>query len=373
MFRTILALSYLIPNIYLFLRLWQFYIPKKYRVWYSVIYAILFIIYPLTRFAGRNTPAALMQILETTSNYLLPFFLYLFLFVLLADILLLINSIVRIVPAELTRERSLRFSILLVIISLSVVVVTAGIINFNTIRTSEYRIEVPGKSSGATGVRIAFVSDFHIEESTPKWFVEKFVNRIRDLEPDLMLFGGDIIESYEGDENMEPFERLIGSIKTTYGVYGVLGNHEHYSPQGKRSFFSRAGIEILADSVVMIDSSFFLAGRHDSHTRTRKSIEELMSTIPDSLPVILMDHRPTEIDLISRTSADVVFSGHTHHGQMFPINLITNRIYELSHGYMKKGETHFFVSSGIRLWGPPVRTTAKSEIMVVDITFTRAD
>ena len=91
--------------------------------------------------------------------------------------------------------------------------------------------------------------------------------------------------------------------------------------------------------------------------------------MPDSFPVILIDHRPTEIEQISKTSADVVFSGHTHNGQLFPINLITRRIYELSYGYMRKGKTHFFVSSGIRLWGPLVRTTAKSEIMVIDISF----
>jgi predicted MPP superfamily phosphohydrolase len=73
------------------------------------------------------------------------------------------------------------------------------------------------------------------------------------------------------------------------------------------------------------------------------------------------------MEQISKTSADIVFSGHTHNGQLFPINLITHCVYELSHGYMKKRSTHFFVSSGIRLWGPPVRTTGKSEILVVDV------
>jgi predicted MPP superfamily phosphohydrolase len=92
-----------------------------------------------------------------------------------------------------------------------------------------------------------------------------------------------------------------------------------------------------------------------------------MRTIPDSLPVILMDHRPTEIEQISKTSADIVLSGHTHNGQLFPINFITRSVYELSYGHMKKGDTHFFVSSGIRLWGFPVRTTGKSEIMVINV------
>ena len=250
-------------------------------------------------------------------------------------------------------------------------VVIAGIINFNTIRTTKYKITIPGKLSGISHLRIAFVSDFHLQEGTSIHFVEKFVAKIDSIKPDLMLFGGDIVEGDRKDENMECFERLFSSITTRYGVYGVLGNHEYYARQDKGSFFSRAGIEILSDSVVIVDSSFILAGRNDSHTTTRKSVEEIMRTIPDSLPVILIDHRPTEIDQISRTSADVVLSGHTHNGQLFPINFITRSVYELSYGYMKKGETHFFVSSGIRLWGPPVRTTGKSEIMVIDIAFTR--
>jgi len=90
----------------------------------------------------------------------------------------------------------------------------------------------------------------------------------------------------------------------------------------------------------------------------------------DLLPVILVDHRPTEMDQVSKTAVDVQLSGHTHNGQLFPINLIIKTMYELSWGHQKLGNTHFFVTSGIRLWGPPVRTTGKSEIMVIDVKFT---
>jgi len=86
--------------------------------------------------------------------------------------------------------------------------------------------------------------------------------------------------------------------------------------------------------------------------------------------MILVDHRPTELDNVAGTSVDIQLSGHTHNGQMFPINLITGKIYTLSWGYRKIGNTHFFVTSGIRLWGPPVRTVGKSEIMIINITFT---
>jgi predicted MPP superfamily phosphohydrolase len=371
MFHTILTLSYIIPNIYLFARIWQLFIRKGQRIYYVLIYLLLFLVYPVSNFFHEGGTVLAARVLSGIADYLLPFFLYLFLFVLLLDLLLLINLLFRIVPHDKIKSRACWSYGLPVIVCCSLAVVVAGTINFNTIRTTEYQITIPGKSSGTSHLRIAFVSDFHLQEGTSIHFIEKFVAKIDSIKPDLMLFGGDIVEGDRRDENMEPFEKLFSSIKTRYGVYGVLGNHEYYARQDKGSFFSKAGIEILSDSVVIVDSSFILVGRNDSHIRTRKSIEEIMRTIPDSLPVILIDHRPTEIDQISRTSTDVALSGHTHNGQLFPINFVTRRVYELSYGYMKKGETHFFVSSGIRLWGPPVRTTGKSEIMVIDIAFTR--
>lgn len=165
-----------------------------------------------------------------------------------------------------------------------------------------------------------------------------------------MLYGGDIVEGYRQDEKMEYFEDLLRGIKAGLGVYGVLGNHEHYARQDRGDFFIKSGIEVLPDTFVVADNSIIIAGRNDSHESTRKSAEELMRVVPDSLPIILLDHRPTEMEQISKTSADIVFSGHTHNGQLFPINLITHCVYELSHGYVKKRSTHFFVSSGIRLW-----------------------
>ncbi len=307
--------------------------------------------------------------LNAFANYLLPFFLYLFLLVLLTDLLLLINLVLKLVPRERIKKVLLHGEALLAIICLSITIVIAGIINFNTIRISGYRITVPARSSDIKKLRIAFVSDFHMQDKTPLRFVEKFVEKTVTLNPDLMLYGGDIVEGDREDETMEKFETLLRSIRTNYGVFGVLGNHEHYARQDTGSFFSKAGITILRDSVVFFNNSFILAGRNDSHINSRKSVDELMKSIPDSLPVILVDHRPTEINKVSKTHVDIQLSGHTHNGQLFPINLITKKVYELSWGHRKIGNTDFFVSSGIRLWGPPVRTTGKSEIMVIDITF----
>jgi predicted MPP superfamily phosphohydrolase len=369
MFHTIITLAYIIPNIYVFLRVWKLFISKGNKLYYTLIYFFFALIYPVSNLFPEESLGFLPVLFSIISNYLLAFYLYLFLSVLVIDILLLLNWLLKIIPSEKLRSTHTRITGLFVIIFFSLTVVIAGIINFNTIRISEYKIEIPAKSSGIKNLKIAFVADFHLQEGTNIHFVERFTKNISDIKPDLMLFGGDIVEGDRQDENMAVFEKLISDIKTKYGVFTVLGNHEYYAGQDKGSFFDKAGMKVLCDTVIVIDSSFVLSGRNDSHFRTRKTINQLMKSIPDSLPVILIDHRPTEIDEVSKTTVDVQLSGHTHDGQMFPINLITRKVYELSQGYRKIRNTHFFVTSGIRLWGPPVRTSGKSEIIVLHINF----
>jgi uncharacterized protein len=371
MFHTIITLAYIIPNIYVFLRIGKLFINKGYKIYYTVIYLLLASFYPLSNQVNFGNAGILKAIFSTIDNYILPFYLYLFLSVLVFDIFLLINYIFKFVPAERFNSTRFKVSCLSAILLTSAGVVVAGIINFNTIRTSEYHLEIPGRSSGINHLRIAFAADFHLKDATSVTFVKRFVKNIEDINPDIMLFGGDIVEGDREDGNLLVFENLLKIIKPKYGVFTVLGNHEYYAGQDKGSFFDKAGMKVLCDTILSIDNSFRLGGRYDSHFRTRKSISDFLKSDSDSLPLIVIDHRPTEILEVSKTNADIHLSGHTHNGQLFPINLITRSVYELSWGHRKMGNTHFFVTSGIRLWGPPVRTTRKSEIMVIDVSFTR--
>jgi len=369
MFHTLITLAYTLPGLYLFIRIWQLFIPTKYRFLYIAVFLLIFAIYPLGNLVGEDGSGFFYSAVSLTANYLLPFFLYVFLLVLLTDLFLLLNRAFGFIPRQKLKDRFFMMKGFVVIIFLAALIVIAGIINFNTIRTTEYKISVPGRASQLKNLKIAFVSDFHLQEGVSVRFVERFVKKVEDIKPDLMLFGGDIVEGDRQGENMVHFEKLLSGIRAKYGVYGILGNHEHYSRQEQGSFFRKSGIEIITDTVIIKDHLFSLTGRNDAHIRNRISAEDITKMAPDSLPLIMADHRPTEIDQISKTKTDIVLSGHTHHGQLFPINLITRRVYRLSYGYLKEGNTHFFVSSGIRLWGFPVRTTARSEIMVVDAEF----
>jgi predicted MPP superfamily phosphohydrolase len=131
---------------------------------------------------------------------------------------------------------------------------------------------------------------------------------------------------------------------------------------------------MLADEGLRVGDNFYVVGRNDASSArysggSRKNINELLSGVDKSLPVILLDHQPLELGKSEAAGVDIEFSGHTHRGQLFPNEYITNRLFELDWGYLKKGNLNAFVSSGIGTWGPPVRIGSKSEIVNIKVNF----
>lgn len=366
MFQLYITLGYFIPAIYLFLRIWHLFISKGYRFLYSIAFVAIAAIAPLARY-WRSGPEFIREALTMVSGYLVPFFLYLFLAVLVFDLFLLLNLAFKVLPRTTRKSYRFRLYTFMGLFFLSIVIVIGGAINLNTIRVSQYQIEIPRKDSPISHLRIAFVADLHIDKHLKLNFVKQYVGKVNALNPDIVLYGGDIVEG-RWDENVSTeIIETLKTVKSKYGTYGILGNHEYYGSDHPGRFYPEVGIELLHEKVIKVNRSFYLAGRDDDLADHRKSLKDLLKNIPDNLPVIVMDHRPTQLQEASRTKTDIQFSGHTHNGQMFPINLFLKRMYELSWGYKKIRDTHFFVTSGLRLWGPPVKTAGKSEIMVVDV------
>ena len=194
-----------------------------------------------------------------------------------------------------------------------------------------------------------------------------------DIQPLYFMDGAAAQEMLEKDRaqlksKMADCEAQFRRLRPKYGVYGIPGNHDLHGA-GSKTFFDGAGIHLLQDTVEEIGNAFYLVGRNDGRSGGRKSIRELLRDCDRSLPIIVLDHRPTDLDNVSLSGADILLSGHTHNGQLFPVNLIAKRYYELSWGYKLKKETHVFVTSGIQVWGPPVRTAGDSEILIVNVSF----
>ncbi|WP_416828483.1 metallophosphoesterase [Ectobacillus polymachus] len=234
-----------------------------------------------------------------------------------------------------------------------------------------YEVHIPKQVTNRTSLRIAMASDMHFGQLSGIAHLKRLVQHVNKMKPDIILLPGDIIDdrpTYFIKRNMG---QVMKQMHAPLGIYGVLGNHEYYG--GEIPVFlqemKNIGVHILLDEVVRIDDSFLLVGRKDKTDRNRQSFEEIMRSLDKSLPIIAMDHQPAELKQAQAAGVDVLLSGHTHRGQMAPNHLITQRVFELDWGFLKRDTFHAIVSSGFGFWGPPLRLGSRSEIIQIEITF----
>ena len=167
----------------------------------------------------------------------------------------------------------------------------------------------------------------------------------------------------------------LRQIKAKYGIYAVTGNHEYIGGvEPAVKYLTEHGVNVLRDSAVLIDDSFYIIGREDIRTRgfrgiKRKPLEEIVKFLDRSKPLIMMDHQPFKLEEAEKNGIDLQISGHTHHGQLWPFNFVTKKVYELSWGYKQKGNTHYYVSCGAGTWGPPVKIGNISEIVNIKLNY----
>ncbi|HUI65552.1 MAG TPA: metallophosphoesterase, partial [Bacteroidota bacterium] len=195
------------------------------------------------------------------------------------------------------------------------------------------------------------------------------------LKPDLILLPGDIVDEDLGPVIRENLGEMLRSLHARLGVYAVTGNHEYIGgAEAAVAYLRDHGITVLRDSVAKLDNGLYVIGREDRSStqfggKKRRALSDLMSDVDRSHPLLLMDHQPFHLEEAAKEGIDVQLSGHTHHGQLWPLNYITEAVYELSWGYLRKGNTHVVVSSGVGTWGPPVRTGNRPEIVLLKLRF----
>ena len=218
--------------------------------------------------------------------------------------------------------------------------------------------------------KVVMASDLHLGYHNPRKELARWVDMINAEQPDFILIAGDII-----DGNMRPLleEKMAEEFhRLKAPVYACLGNHEYYAgnPEAQQ-FYWDAGIHLLIDEAAVIDSAIVIIGRDDRTNMRRKPIKDLMesvqlSTVNYQLSIVL-DHQPYNLDRTEAAGVDFQFSGHTHRGQVWPISWITDRIYECSWGSHQRGNTRFYVSSGLGIWGGKFRIGTQSEYIVATI------
>jgi len=301
-------------------------------------------------------------------------FLYALLFVIFFDIIRLLHNFIP-YPAFITADYQKTKLILgiITLISISSIFVI-GFINAGNPKVKNLDISINKSNSDLKTLNIVAVSDIHLGTMVNIRKTKRLIKAINDLNPDVVLMGGDII-----DDNLNVvkyFELLphFKDINAKYGVYSCLGNHEYISRAHEDlPYFEQNGIHMLKDSSVKIDDSFYIIGRDDIEGKSisgkpRKSLDELTRGIDFDLPVFLLDHQPYKLEETAKYGIDLQFSGHTHNGQFWPLNYITGLLFEEDWGYLKKKDTHFYVSSGYGTAVVPIRVSNDSEIVNIKIS-----
>jgi predicted MPP superfamily phosphohydrolase len=328
------------------------------------------------RFLERVSVNWFTATLIWVGSFWLGIMVYLLLQLVLIDLVRLLNMIFGFLPA-FTNPEKVRKLIGITVISITGFIVLAGHINtwFPVVRNIE--LEVDKHGGNIEELHIVAFSDVHLGTTIEKRHLSIIVDKVNNLKPDLILIPGDIIDEDIAPVIQNNVGEILKQLDARYGVYAVTGNHEYIGGvKASKKYLAEHGVELLNDTALLINDSFYVVGREDLTIRQftngkRKELSEIMMDLDRSKPIILMDHQPFKLEIAEQNGVDLQLSGHTHHGQLWPFNYITNMVYELGWGYKKKGTTHFYVSSGVGGWGPPIRTVNRPEIVSIKLKFSK--
>ena len=307
-------------------------------------------------------------------SFWLAAMLYLFLAIVLIDVLRLINHWLPVLPSWVAQNPiQAKQWTALGVMGLTAILLIVGHINALTPRIRTLDITIPKNMKGLKTLNIVLASDIHLGTLVGRTRFDRIAARINGLDPDLILLPGDIV-----DEDLAPVIKQnlgdsLNSLKARWGVFAITGNHEYIGGVEEACrYLEEHGVTVLRDAVVRVNDSLTLIGREDRSIfrfsgKRRKPLAELMALVDRNGPVILMDHQPFQLEDGENNGADLQLSGHTHHGQLWPLNFVTEMVYELSWGYRRKNNTHVYVSCGVGTWGPPVRLGSRPEIVNIRV------
>jgi len=371
-FFSIVLTIYGSVNYYLFVRgLQAFSLNLVSKRSFIVIFWTIVSMFILGNILERTATSAFSEWIYRIGSFWLAYMLYLVLAVVFIDIVRLFDHFFHFLPSF---SPILKFSLGVVVFVLASLVVIGGHINALCINVKEIPLTIHKKVSGPAEMKILMASDIHLGALIGERREKKLLDIVREQKPDLVLLCGDLVDGEIAPVLRKNLGRHIQEINTPYGVYAISGNHEYIGGIDKTlPYLKSINIRMLLDEVVTLPNGVQLVGRNDysseSGVNARKSLAELLKGLDPAKPVMVMNHQPFHLEEASDLGVDLHLSGHTHNGQLWPLNYITEAMFELSWGCLKKGNTHFYVSSGYGTWGPPVRTGNRPEVVVFKVKF----
>jgi hypothetical protein len=374
-FLAVVFTVYFLGNSYIFIKGYNA-IPgvKENKALYTIIFLSVALTFIVAKILESRHSSVFSDILNIIGGFWLGFMVYGFFFFLFSDLLGLILRIPGIINTQNIQEyRKWSF---LIVISLSLILLVGGFINAIIPKVREYNVVIGKKTEGIGSMRVAAVSDIHLGSIIRKRSIKKLSSILAEQKPDAVFLLGDIIDGEMGPVLRDDLLQYFTIPETEDGLYAITGNHEFIGGARRTiPYIESKGIRVLKDEMIILPGGIQLIGRLDRdskrfYSKERMPLEVIMKNIDHSRPVILLDHQPVNLEEAEKNSVDLQLSGHTHNGQFWPLNYFTKAIYEISYGYGKKGNTQFIVSSGFGIWGPRIRSASRSEVLLIDISFT---
>lgn len=339
------------------------------------IFWILVATFLMGQIMERGEPSVAGRIVTWTGSLWLSVFLHLFLFVVVVDAGRAIHHFLPFFPARLIAGISNGYLFFFTAIVLAAGISVYGFINARNPQITRLTIHSAKNPPGISQLKIVMVSDVHIGAMTGNQRVEKMIDDIIRLKPDLVIFAGDLVDHnprflVSGDIGKH-FLRLAPPM----GIYAIAGNHEFIGhAEVSIGYMSQHGVKYVRDTVIDLSNGILLAGRDDRDKirftgSPRKELGVIMEGVDREKFIILADHQPVEYEAVQQAGIDLMLSGHTHKGQLWPFNFITSAVYPNDYGLVQKGNTFYYTSSGYGTWGPPVRTANRPEMVEITVVF----
>ena len=358
----LILISYILGNVYIFVRGLQAFghLPSPFRITFIVLFwlcaLLLFVSFAIR--SAQHIPFNIGHTIFQIGAGWLVFILYMVIFLACTDLIKVFN-----------KSFSYGFIISL---TLTVGLLIYGYINYKHPKKQVINILINKPIADADKLKIVAVSDWHLGFGTSKSSLKKNVDRINAEKPDIILIGGDLIDNSVIPVISQEMEKELNRLDAPMGIYMAPGNHEYISEMNNcEDFLRKTKIQLLKDSTITLPCGLQIIGRDDYSNGKRLTSNDWERLTDSSKPIIIIDHQPHNLNEAQQIGADLQFSGHTHNGQIFPLNILTKYIFDISYGYEKRGQTHFYVSSGLTLWGPPFRIGTNSELVIFELSFTK--
>ena len=256
---------------------------------------------------------------------------------------------------------------------LTAVYLTVGWFNAHRVSETDYALRT---DKAVEPLRLALIADSHLGVTLDGEGFARELERIQAARPDLVVIAGDFVDDDSRGADLTRACEALAALETRCGVYYVYGNHDRgyfdsrdFSASQLRRALEGAGVTILEDACVPIGEGYTLIGRRDRSDQGRMDMEELTAGLDAKRYWIVLDHQPNDYAAEAAAGADLVLSGHTHGGHMFPAGQLGLLMHanDFNYGLTTRGDTSFIVTSGISGWAIPFKTGTRSEFVVIDI------